>query len=61
VGCEEEERDRSVEGGEATAAARGEESECGFGGRLLSNSDWSRPARAHLVSLSLSLSRRPGR
>jgi hypothetical protein len=31
----------------------------GFGGRLLSNSDWSRLARAHLVSLSLSSAPQP--
>jgi len=36
-----------------------EEGDCGFAGRLLSNSDWSRPARAHLVSLSLSRSSAP--
>jgi len=48
-----------VERGEAETdpAYRSVVEEGGFGGRLLSNSDWSRPARAHLVSLSLSLTR----
>jgi hypothetical protein len=71
VGCEEGFRGgigRCREGGEATAGrdARDTESVCvcvmsvrGFGGRLLSNSDWSRLARAHLVSLSLSSAPQP--